>query len=476
MKRFISVFLALFIPCVSLFADYNRFGLPDSSEIRRNLRETWFEAPLSAVRMNRPEIRTNMIGERFQVRLEETEDYFSILVAPYARIAVDVYSDQGKTTEVQDIYPGDAPGGWILVRDKKTEKPIKIIYYFSPESDVFVQFFPSDSQSPAGFSASSNSSFGDFVIYNCYAARGVLTGIPFERFYSASFAEITKWTEKTLPWKYAEIYTDSYHSSLQMANVIREKLPEIVIQDDSCYDENFNPVYITTGRERKISDEEKDKIVVSGAGFLKWIADGIVEPITGGYLKREPLLRETVNYKSTGFQGILSENYNISFTLDWTRNLASALVSIRTRKDYSFDQSGVDVKIEPFASEFTEKGIQNLAGFVPDSGYSVKYLKPLLYVLSVTAPETFYFAAIRESDRSRSPEVQVFNSCAVFFPYIDSSGRFDSVVFKDGEEISLDDFCSRYRNENVFLTRALCTEQFYPVSFENPPETISEVR
>ena len=139
-KLILGLFISLAV--MPLSALYNRFGVPDSSEIRKDLVETWFEAPLSAVRMNRPEIRTNSVGQKFQIRLEETEDTFNIFVAPYARIEVDVYSDKGKSTEVQDVFPGDAPGSWLLVRDKKTGKPLRIRYYFASDSEVFVQFVP----------------------------------------------------------------------------------------------------------------------------------------------------------------------------------------------------------------------------------------------------------------------------------------------------------------------------------------------
>ena len=156
MKKRSAVFLGLLVLALhSVFADYNKSGVADSSEIRRNLVETWFEAPLSAVRMNRPEIRTNSIGQKFQVRLEESEDFFSVFVAPYARMEIDVYSDKGKSTEMQEVYPGDVPGSWVLVRDKKSGAPLRIRYYFASDSDVFVQFSPVNKTGCA-----------DFVCYN----------------------------------------------------------------------------------------------------------------------------------------------------------------------------------------------------------------------------------------------------------------------------------------------------------------------
>lgn len=442
--------LLISLAVMPLSALYNRYGVPDSSEIRKDLVETWFEAPLSSVRMNRPEIRTNSVGQKFQIRLEETEDTFNIFVAPYARIEVDVYSDRGKSTEVQDVFPGDAPGSWLLVRDKKTGKPLRIRYYFASDSEVFVQFIP------VGKSA-----YSDYLIFSCYAAKGVPTGLPFERFYTASFEQVVRWTGNMLPWQYSKIYADSYHASLQMINVLKERNVDVVLTDDAMYDEDEKPVYISSGKERKIEKEDEGKITVSGAGYLKWISDGIVAPLAGGHLKREPLLESTVEYKETGFQGIMSSRYSISFTLDWIRNLASGVVSVRSKKHYSFKDSGVDVKIEPFCAEITEKGFKNSAGYIENSGYSVQALKPLLYVLAATEPQLFYFGAIRETDR-RSPEVKVFNECCAFFPYFDSQKRFKCVIYKDGAQMSFEEFVARYYNDTVYLVRLNTTEEFFP--------------
>lgn len=449
MKKLIfGVLFTLFV--MPVFALYNKYGVPDSSEIRKDLVETWFEAPLSVVRMNRPEIRTNSVGQKFQIRLEETEDSFNIFVAPYARIEVDVYNDKGKSTETQDIYPGDAPGSWLLVRDKKTGKPVRIRYYFAGDSEVFVQFVP------VGKTA-----YCDYVIYSCYASKGVPTGLPFSKFYTSSFDQVVRWTESTLPWQYTDIHSDGYHPTLQMINVLKEMNQNVVPTEDAMYDEDGQPIYISSGKPRKIENADIGKITVNGAGYLKWIADGITEPLTGGRLKREPLLEPTVQYKETGFQGILSERYAISFTLDWIRNLASAVVSVRANRNYLYSNSGVDVSIEPFCAELTDRGIVNLNGYIENSGYSVKTLKPLLYVLASTNPETFYFAAIRETDR-RSPEVKVFNECAVIFPFFDSQKRFRCVIYKDGAEMGFDEFFSRYCNDFISLVKLQTTEQFFP--------------
>ncbi len=453
MKKFFLIIagLVLFSP---LFARYNRLGIPDSSEIRDCLEEQWFTAPLSEVRQNQPEIRANDNGEKFQIRLEENESTFNVFVAPHAVIKVNVYSDKGMFTEEQDLYPGDAAGSWVLIRDKRTGKPMRIRYYFLKDSDVYVQF------SPQGKIA-----LADLVIYGNYAARGVPTGMPFSKFYTASFEDVMNITETKLPWSYVLADPQIYHSMKQMAAVIREKLPLISMVDDAMYDENGDLVHISTGKKFENidkSDKSEKNLLLSSAGFVKWIADGLVEPVSGGVLKREPLIKETVQIKDNGRQGVLSQKYDLFFSLNWVRNLASAVVSVYSGKTYLFNQSGVDVTINPFASSITDKGVANTVTFVENSGHTVAVLPSLLYVLAATEPGTLYLGAIRGSDRTISPEIMAFNECVAFFPYFQDDGGFACNVFMNGREMTLENFCYYYADDFVYLTRVKSSESFFP--------------
>ncbi len=453
MKKLLSLITVL---CLSLpvFAAYNRLGIPDSAEIREGLEESWFTAPLSEVRSNQPEIRTNNNGEKFQIRLEESDTSFNIFVAPHAVIKVNVFSDTGMYVEEQDLYPGDAAGSWVLIRDKRTGKPLRIRYYFLKNSEVFIQFTPQGKIALA-----------DLVIFGHYASRGVPTGMPFEKFYSASFEDVMTITETKIPWNYVLIDPQIYHSVKQMCAVIRENLPSITIIPDAMYDEKKELVYISTGK--KIENIEKDdksekKLFLSSAGFVKWIADGLVEPISGGILRREPLIKETVSVKDNGRQGILSQKYDLFFSLNWVRNLASAVVSVYSGKNYLFNQSGVDVTLNPFASSITEKGVANTVTFVENSGYTVAVLNSLLYVLAAIEPGTFYLGAIRGRDRTVSPEIMAFNECVAFFPYFLDDGAFACNVFMNGREMTLENFCYYYADDFVYLTRVKSSERFFP--------------
>lgn len=450
MKKIFCFLLVLF--CFSpIFAANTNWNFSDSSEIRKTLVEKWFEAPLSAVRMNLPEIHNNPAGEKFQVRLEESDSTYNIFVSPQTKIKVDVYSDTGKETVEQDVYPGDAPGSWVLIKDKRTDKILRMRYYFQKDSEVFVQFTPSG-----------KTAFADLVIFGNYAAKGVPTGVPFTTFYSASFDKVTNITKHSLPWNYVTVDQTLYHSVLQMAAVIQERLPGILYAPNAMYDENGDLVQVSSGKPFEGIHTEDSRMMLSSAGFVKWIADGLVEPIAGGRIKREPLLQETVQVKETGLQGSLSQKYNLFFSLDWIRNLASAVISVYTGKTYKFNQSGVDVTINPFASSISSFGAENIVTFVENSGYSVPVLKSLFYVLANLEPGTIYFGAIRGTDRTVTPEVKAFNDCVAFLPYFATDGSFGVYVFMNGRGISIEEFCNIYQDDFVYLTRVKSSEQFFP--------------
>ena len=445
----VALFSLLFVS--PLFAAYNSWGIPDSSEIRKGLTERWFEASLDAVRMNLPEIYDNNAGEKFQVRLEESDSTYMIYVAPCAVINVNVYSSKGVSLEQQEVYPGDAPGSWVFVRDKKTDEPIRIRWYFSVNSDVYVQF------TPYGKTA-----FADLVIYGNYASKGSSTGVPFSALYGASFEDILNMTAVSLPWKYVTIDGDRYDGVLQMAGMIQKNLGKIMYVPNAMYDEDGKLVQITNGQPFNSENIDSNKLYLSSAGFLKWIADGLVEPIAGSKLKRQPLLVETVSVKETGYQGIMSQKYNLFFSLDWIRNLAAAIMSVNTGRLYLFNESGADVTVNPFAASIGANGTLNTVTFIEDTGYSLSVLKSLLYVLAATEPGNIYFGAIRETDKTVTPEIKVFNDCVVFLPYFSSNGSFGCFVYMNGKQISLEDFCMLYADENVYLTRVRANEQFYP--------------
>ena len=455
-RYFLIFILASFTLTLPIFAENNRFGVPDSADIRKSISDSWFEQSLDVVRHNRTELRSNSVGQLFQVRLEETRDVFSVIVAPETELSVDLYTKEGVERRQVSEYPADAAGSWILMRDSSSGKPLKVRYYFAGDSSVYVQFSPSG-----------NKSLADYVIDGSFAAKGVPVGVSFDYFYTASLQSVLSLTEKSLPWHYADIHPEQYHGNLVMVAQIEKNLSRIKPAKDACYNEFGKPIYISTGKEREVDGEDAQKniLTMNHSGFLKWIVDGTIIPLTGGSTYRDPLLRPTVQPSPLGIAGIKSQTESLYHSLDWTRNLAAARLSVQARRNYLYEDTGVDVKIEPFSAEVTPKGITSVAGYIKNSGYEIKYLKPLLYVLGVTEPDYYYLAAIRRTvhPADGSPEFKVFDSSAAIFPYFDKNGQFGCTVFENGQELTLAQFVKKYPDCFVHLTRVLSTDRFSPL-------------
>ncbi|MBQ9631111.1 MAG: hypothetical protein IJR49_05955 [Treponema sp.] len=423
--------------------------IPDSSSIRSSLIETWFESPASVALENRAEIRTNEYGEYFQVRCEEHDTTFSIIVAPRVLQKVNVYHGEEVKEDIQYIYPENATGSWVLTRNKRTGMPQNIRYYVAVDKNVYIQFTPSN-----------NTTYADFVVYENYVSRQVPTSFPFQRFYTLSIREISSITQNSLPWNYANPFLDAYSSSIKMVEEIRSRLTDLIYADNAMYDEYGKAIYITSGEPRPIHATDARKKSLSSAGFVKWIADGLVYPITKNYLKREPLIRPTVQYDEISYKGVLSTKHSLSFSLDWTRNIAAAILSLYTGRTYLYEDSGVDMTEEPFVASFTKDGVKSALGYIKNCGYEVAGLPSLMYSLATKYPGEFYLVAIYETDRRVQPEVKMFNQCAAIFPYFDSNGVFRCVVFRNGAEFTLSEFCKSFSTDFVHLTRVRSSERF----------------
>ena len=456
--RFVIIFtILLCFFSTQAFTEYYGRDIPDSSEIRKSLVERWFTSDLKYLRLEESQVYKTSAGEVFQVRLEEFDDSFAVIVAPRQPMLVDLISSRDKRTVTLDIYPSDLAGSWILFRDKKTGLPISIRYYFHQNSEIYVEF---RCQGNSKMKKETGKVFADFIIFGMYAVRSLPVGLNFSQLYSLSFSDVVEATRESLPWEYSEIETYLYDGSLQMIGFIREKLEKMQHQDDACYDGEQNPVKISDGESRK--EIAKDGgVSVDSAGFVKWIVDGLVVPIAGSNLELEPLKMPTVTLRSGSRADALSDKYNLYFSLDWTRNLAAAYLSVTSGNTYTFKNSGCEVRITPFASQLTVDGVKSVPVYMQDSGYSVDVLKALFYILAVTEPDKFYLGALRETG-DLEPENIFYNRCVAFFPYFDANGIFSVAVFEDGKEMTIEQFMEVNPNIFVNLVRLRSSERFYP--------------
>lgn len=458
MKKFFVNFVFIVLSWFA-FADYNRFDIPDSAEIRRTIIESWLTQDLDTLRNYKEQFKDNKIGVTYQIRLEEDDNEFCVIVSPRSEIDINMINGDSVKTVRAAVYPKQAAGSWVLYRSKNKGLPLRVQYFFNQDSDVYLQFRPEG-----------NKTYADLIICESYAARSVPVGIPFNKLYTASFQEVQNWTKKSLPWEKVTIHENQWSSTLIMASIIRDNLDSIKFIDDACYDEYGKLKSIFTLKDITVRDENgsivsavelKKNHYLSGAGFLKWVIDGIVEPYRGYGTSIQELTIPTMDFNSIGKNGVISQEWNLTFTLDWCRNLAAQAYEIRSSRHVDYKSAGLDVKYNYFSAEIDGDKIINSTGYIKNTGYSVDHIKSILYVLAVTEPEWFYLGAIRQGSAIKADEL-VFNNCVVFFPYFDKNGKFACIIFEQGEEIKMDKFLEKYNGAYVHLERVKATESYFP--------------
>lgn len=431
-----SVCIFLLVLAASVHAVTLHSDMPESASIRGKLIDTWFTENTAILAEKKPEIVTNEAGEIFQVRYDD--ETCSVIVSPQKRIPVKIYTDDGVIETYQELYPYGTAGTWEVMLDRMTGNPLCIRYFFAGDSEVYVQFRP-------GQKGYASKSVVDFVVFGEYAAKNISTGITMEQLFSMSLEDVMTLTEQKLPWIDGEFFPAVCESNLQMSAVIQEHLDEFVFVNNAVYDEFGN---LTMLKNAPYPDVEEGKRAISGVGFLKWIVDGLVRPVSGSGLRIDPLLMPTT--AAAADSSTYSDEYDTTLALDWTHNLATAAVSVITGINYTYETSGVDVHPAQFSAKYTEH-----------AGYPIKDLKSVLYLISASEPGYFYLGAVRHEVKERSTFV-TYNECAAFFPYFTPEGKFKVDVFADGQLLTLDEYIESHTGDLIQFTRINSSLQFFP--------------
>ncbi|MBO7484952.1 MAG: hypothetical protein J6T84_02700 [Spirochaetaceae bacterium] len=442
MKKNSKAILLIFAICIfvpfSLTAKVpDVLSIPDSSEIRKNTLESWLLAPKSELTAKESQNLITSYGQVFQIKSEVTESEIIISIAPR-----------------KEDYTFDytAAGSWRLVKNAETETMKEVRFFFLNDPNIYIRLLPDKQPDRPKVRA-------DLIIYNSYVARNIPVGLQFEDILTLSFSELYELTYDVIPWDYVKFDPRKYSNNQYMISEIRKNLPRFEYLQDTCYDENKNPVTISTNERRS---KTPGKLGVDESGFTKWIADGITYNLNEHYLRVEPLKRHTVNVQNTMYEPP-EIDLQVFASLNWTRNLAAALISAATDKDFDAITAGTDVLIEPFSSVTSNdnSGVRKNVGYIKNTGYDISMLKSLFFVLASTEPDMFYFGAIKTRDE-KFPEQWVFSHEAVFFPYFDKSGICQIAVFECGVETDFDTFIQNNPDTFVHLVRAKATDNFMP--------------
>jgi len=420
--------------------------IEDDSSLRIALRDAWFGEVPSRVMNKRVEYYTLNGGSRVQVRSEAGREEFLVVLARELPVSLQPRNSSGSN------FPGWAQGSWMLSRRIRDGSLTRIRVFPRSDPNSYVQFRP----------FTEDRSYMDVVVYEAYMVYSLPIAIPFERLLVLPFETILSTVGDSFPRRYFDPEPGLYRDKLAFIEAVRGHLPKLTFTDDGAINEDGNYVYIETLEYQNPNNPG----AVGGlncSGFTKWIVDGILKPISGEKLSVAPLKLPFGN-RGSSFTEAWEESRDPFFGLDWCRNLASSAGTILRSPSFAHLDE-FEVRSFPF-SRIIHRGsgsvsIRSYPGFLPDAGFGVEGLQPLLYALAIDEPDRIYLAAVNHdlgvpvtaSNPRGTPRLRQYFHVAVLVPYFSENGSFRITVFESAAETSFAAFRNRYPGHYVNLVR-----------------------
>jgi len=465
----ILVILLIFINSFSVHAlDLPVRQISDDSNLRISIKDKWMTDSTNRVLSLRPSIETMETGERVRVSVREGTEEFMVLFARElirGRLAAAESPAIERTATGQ--YPGWAQGSWILTRRKDTGAGVLIRIYLRSDQNMHIQFRPFDIDKV----------YMDVVLYGAYIARSIPVAVPpsgqgitpsanatFERLYIMKLSDILKLAGNKFPVRYFEPNPVYYRDSRNLVNNVRYELRYLRFADDGAIDENGNYVFIET-----LQRQSAQRAGLNCSGFVKWMIDGLLRPMTGGRLSIAPL-KAQYGQRGSSFTELWEDRRDVFFGLDWIRNLASAANSAIRSPDYGSLEE-FEIRDDYFSLLSVMQGnavvTQSYPGFMSEAGYGIEGLHPLLYALAIDDPFSFYLAAVSNeiatpSSPRGTPRLRQYYHVAALVPYFDEYGDFRITVFESAAETTFGAFRGRYPGHYINLVKIPVTARFDP--------------
>jgi hypothetical protein len=433
--RFVPLVWLLFLSLSLGALDRPIREIEDDSNFRASLLNSWFTEPPARTLNRRPLAHTLSGGGRIEVRAEPGQGDFMVILAR-------------ELQNTPEAFPGWAQGSWILTRRRDTGDPVRIRIFPRSDPYTYIQFRPMGDKIQM-----------DAVVYDGYVIRSLPLALSFDRLLVMPLEEVLGAAGDKFPRRYFEPKIDDYRDLRAFIARVRERLPELRFRDDGAIDERGRYVFINT-----LAEQEGDP-GLNCSGFAKWIVDGILRPLTGSRLAVAPL-KQPAGSRGSSFTEAYEALRDPFFGLDWTRNLAAAAAAA-IRSPAALEE--IEVRRNHFASVIvreqirgrTASSVRSYPGFLPNAGFGIEGIHPLLYTLAIDEPGHIYLASVN-NEIDPAPRMRQHFHIAVLVPYFNEYGNFQVAIFESAEETSFSAFKTRYPGHYVNLVRIASEGTFDP--------------
>jgi hypothetical protein len=434
-RRALPFIFLLFAPLLPAL-DGPTARIEDDSALRRSLIPTWFKESPARVLAARPFLRTLPGGSRVEVRAEERQGEFTIVLARELNASGD--------------FPGWAQGTFTLTRRLNGGEPVCIRLFPRSDARTYVQFRPR----PDG------KSLMDLVAYDAYLIQSRPIPLAFDRLLEIPVEEMYRAAGSVFLRRYFEPDPGRYRDIRSLITAVRVRLPELSFRDDGAVDSAGRYVFIKDQRPQPGNGG------LNCSGFAKWFVDGLLRPLTGERLAIDPL-KAPFGERGSAFTDPFEASRDPFFGLDWTRNLAARANGVLRAPAFGAVEE-FEVRNAPFSSVILRngRGVQTgeraFPGFLHNAGFGIEGIEALLYTLAVDEPGHIYLASISQ-EMDPAPRMRQHYHRAVLIPYFDEYGRFRITVFESAGETSFARFNTRYGGGHcVNLVRIPAEAAFEP--------------
>ena len=427
-------------------------AFPESADIRSAYWATFFAAPEQELRSRAPATVANNYGA-FRLQTVRAGRFFYTLAT-----AIEAPAPVPAAKGEPPLY---ARGSWIFKRSSPDGRPVQAKVFLRSDPGTFIRIYPDGDRSKL-----------DLVVYGGVLGREVPLPVPFERAFASTMAEIAAWTASFVDWRLFAPEPGMYREVRAFVDETRRRLPFLRYADDGAFDARGQPVYIATGMP------QAPPAGLNCSGFAAWVADGFIRPLTGSLLDPMALAARHVEARATAAADRFETDLDPFFGLDWTRNIAKALLDARY-PSRPHDLAESDVRISPFAlvapagvlyspeAVNGESVYQAFPAYQRDLGYETAGLKALLYILAIREPGSIYLASVSRKSGGAIPGLSRHYHVAVLAPYFEESGDFRVAVFESCAETSVEAIMARVPKDYIHLVRIRAERDFDPPSL--PP-------
>ncbi|MBN2651457.1 MAG: hypothetical protein JXR63_03665, partial [Spirochaetales bacterium] len=294
--------------------------------------------------------------------------------------------------------------------------------------------------------------FADFYILDDLRVYNqIFIPLTLDSLFYTAFENIVDATKYSVNWDYLlpETVFEDLSNTKNMIEQIRNHLEFIDFSSDYSFEEFEDSGFSQAG-------SVNNQIKVNPFTFVKWIADGLYFAKSGNFLDTSELLEKKYNYRGNQWSDRVETEANPFLALDWSRNIAHKFLLLENENAL---YEGADVR-ELIDFEFYKE----------DVGFSVKDLRRVLYNLAVIRSNYFFIGAISHLSGDEN-NYRTYQHIVALFPYIDSNGSFEIVVFESGKESSIQELEFRYKKNDYFihLVEVRLGNHFFLSDFENLP-------